>query len=298
MKKYVIVATDKLDNEVVNNSGNKAFSKVRTNKDFTKAIFKFSGKTPDIFAGLKHYTNDEIMTVLADSDWELVNTDMEVQYVQADKDGYDTTTTAIESSTEIAHKKVDVTQIDDDTEGLQTSPKYAPDGWTEQLFELEFTTCKDNSIHEKDWQDNDIGWASMKFYDNTETEITDTSQANLDANCVRTDLLWMPDKDYMIKGGWMGQITAPTQDVFVWALGADLDAIYGGPQSVFLEGGLNMQYIGERERTGLDGVAGTILYYTHPLLGGGAGTNRIRFVVRHPLAYQHRLQAIFDIFTE
>lgn len=181
---------------------------------------------------------------------------------------------------------------------LGTSPKYAPDGWVQKLYEIEFKTSEKNSIHERDYLNQDIGWAELRFYNAAGDDITESSQAVLDSECVRTDLSWMPNQDYMIKGGLIAQIEAPTQNVYVWAQGAVLDDQYGGPQVTFAEGGINMCYVGPRDRVGLNGVSGTMMYHTHTLLGPGAGTNKLRFVVRHPAGLKHSLQAMFEIFME
>jgi hypothetical protein len=191
---------------------------------------------------------------------------------------------------------VRIAQVDPDTLGLPTSPKFAPDGWHQQYFETEFETSKLDSIHEKDWENVDIGFSSLKFYDAAGDELT--TQGEIDTDCVRTDLLWMPDSDYSIKSGFIAQMVVPESNVYVWALGADLDAAYGGPQAVFADGGMNLRYIDARTRAGLDGVAATIMHYSHPTLGAGAGTNRIRFVVRHPAGFKHRLQAVMEIFRQ
>lgn len=190
--------------------------------------------------------------------------------------------------------KDELIPMNPETGGAIFSPKYAPTGWTQQMFETEFKTSTPNSIHEKDWTNTDIGWTSLKFYDANETELTDPS--DIDTLTTRTDMEWMPTIDYMIKGGMIGQIESPTQPVYVWVLAAVLSPANGGPQACFSEGGINMEYQDARTKTGLDGVSGTILYYTHPQLGSGAGTNKLVFVVRHPAGYKHRLQAIFDIF--
>lgn len=181
---------------------------------------------------------------------------------------------------------------------LATSPKYAPDGWVQKLYEIEFKTSEKNSIHERDYLNQDIGWAELRFYNAAGEDITESSQAVLDSDCVRTDLSWMPDQDYMIKGGLIAQIETPVENVYVWAQGAVLDDQYGGPQVTFADGGINMCYVGPRDRVGLNGVSGTMMYYTHPMLGPGAGTNKLRFVVRHPAGLKHRLQAMFEIFME
>jgi len=190
-----------------------------------------------------------------------------------------------------------ISNKDLETGGLQYTPKYAPTGWKQQRFETEFQTSQQNSIHEKNWLYEDIGWSSLKFYKLVEgQEIECEDQADIDINCIRTDLEWMPDIDYMVKGGWVAQFETLDENLYVWTQGVVLPDIYGGPQFTFAEGGMNMRYIGARDKTGLDGVAGTILYYEHPLLGPGAGTNKIRFIVRHTAGKKHRLQALLDIF--
>jgi hypothetical protein len=193
--------------------------------------------------------------------------------------------------------------IDPDTGGVRLTPKFAPDGWHQQYFETEFETSKPNSIHEKDWKNVDIGFSSLKFYDDEDNELVqgelsnEDYQALLNTACVRTDLSWMPDHDYAIKSGFIAQRVVPEDNVYIWALGVDLPEAYGGPQACFAEGGLNLIYVDARTRAGLDGVSPTIMYYSHPQLGDGMGTNRIRFVVRHPAGYKHRLQAVMEIFV-
>lgn len=203
--------------------------------------------------------------------------------------------------------KVSLSEQDADTGGVQFTPRYAPPGWMQQLFELEFTTSKPGTIHEKDRNNADIGWASLKFFkdDNgTEIELPNLTAPEL-ALCTRTDLLWAPNIDYMILSGKITQIIAPNADVFVWGVGVDLDPAYGGPQVTFAEGGINMDYVSPRSAVGLNGVAGTILYkdkvwdaqnQTYVTLGEGVGTNRMKFTVRHPAGMEHRFQTIFEIF--
>lgn len=205
-------------------------------------------------------------------------------------------------------KKVGLEHVDEETGGLISSPRYAPPGWKQQLFEIEFKCSTLNSIHEKDRDNVDIGWSSLKFYklDNgQEIEMVNPTQAELDLSCVRTDFLWMPGIDYMILSGQAAQIAAPLADVFLWVIGVDLDAAYGGPQFTFAEGGINLDYIAARSAVGMKGVAGTILYYDkvvdpvtkqETVIGDGKGSNRMRFICRHPAGNKHRLQAIFEIF--
>jgi len=194
-----------------------------------------------------------------------------------------------------------IVPVDSDTGGTLLTPKFSPDGWHQQYFETEFETSNssENSIHEKDWLNNNLGFSSLKFYkvvDNEEVECE--NQEDIDNNCIRTDLLWMPPFDYAIKSGYVSQKNVPSDNVYVWVVAVDLDIEYGGPQVVFAEGGINLTYVDSKIKAGLDGVSATVLSYSHPILGEGIGTNRLRFIVRHPAGFKHRIQAVFEIFVE
>lgn len=199
-----------------------------------------------------------------------------------------------------------VTQYDPETGGLKMTSKFAPDGWLQRLHEVEFTTSTvGGAIHDKDYTNADYGWSSIKFYEGdhgSETEITGanlTDQAYLDANCSRTDFIWMPDVDYMILSGTVAHVETPNQDIYMWGLFIDLDDAYGGPQVEVLGGGMNMRFIDPRDKVGLRGVSGSIVYYESVngvTLPAGSGTNRIRFIFRHPDGLKHRFQILFEIF--
>lgn len=184
--------------------------------------------------------------------------------------------------------------VHSDTGAMASSPKYAPDGWTQRIHEIEFETCQIGSIHDKNYLGEDIGWGQLKFYDANGGLMTDQTLINL--NCVRTDFEWMPTVDYMIKGGLVAQKVTPAYNFYVWVQAVVLPIEYGGPQVTFCEGGLNLAFIDSKTHIGLDGVSGSILYYSHPQLGPGMGTNKLRFVCRHPAGFHHDLQAIFNLF--
>lgn len=187
--------------------------------------------------------------------------------------------------------------IDLNTNGVHSTPKFAPNGWKQQRFETEFQTSTADSIHEKDYLNQDIGWSSLKFYKTVNGEDVEcVDQADRDLNCTRTDLEWMPNMDYMIKGGWVSQFQDLDEDLYAWVQAGILDPQYGVTPVTFAEGGINLRYIAPKTPTGLDGVAGTILSYSHPLLGPGLGTNKIRFVLRHSAGKKQRIQCIMDIF--
>jgi len=194
---------------------------------------------------------------------------------------------------------VEIAQSDEDTDGVKTTVRWAPIGWAQQCFETEFTTSLLDSIHEKNANNEDIGWSSLHFWklvEGVETKWNPQDQADLDANCVRTDIEWMPDIDYMIKGGFIAQKNKTDENVYFWTQGVVLPEQFGGAQFTFVEGGVNLFFVNDHSRVGVDGVSGTILYYDHPQLGTGMGTNKMRTIVRHPLGHKHRLQMVFEIF--
>jgi hypothetical protein len=196
---------------------------------------------------------------------------------------------------------VSIRQQDKDTGGLATSPKWAPDGWHQQYFETEFETCNSgsDSIHEKSYLNVDLGYSSLKFFKLVEgVEVECTDQTDIDANCTRTDLLWMPPFDFFVKSGYVSQKVVPAQNIYVWVLAVDLPDMFGGPQAIFANGGINMTFVNERTKSGLDGVAASLLSYSHPQLGPGMGTNRFRFVTRHPIGFKHRIQVVLELFVE
>jgi hypothetical protein len=179
--------------------------------------------------------------------------------------------------------------LDPDTGMIATTPKWAPLGWLQVYHEIEFKTSQLNSIHDKGFDNVDTGFSSIKFYDAAGDELT--IQADIDTDCVRTEYDFMPDHDYAIKSGMVAQISSPNEPVYLWALGAP-----GLANIPFCDGGINLEFIDGKTLVGLDGTAATILYYSHPKLGDGAGTNKIRFIVRHSAGFKHRIQAIFEYF--
>ncbi len=190
---------------------------------------------------------------------------------------------------------VSVSQEDPNTGGLLLTPKFAPPGWRQQYFETEFESSKLNSIHEKNAANVDIGFSSLKFFDAADVELTD--QLDIDASCVMTQLDWMPTHDYAIKSGFVAQIQSPAENLYVWVQGVVLPAAYGGAQATFAEGGINLMFMDAKTLVGLDGVSATVLYYAHPQLGPGVGTNKLRMIVRHSAGFRHRLQFVLEIFT-
>lgn len=206
-----------------------------------------------------------------------------------------------------------MSNVDPETGGIKHTNKFAPSGWLQRLHEVQFETATvDGNLHDKDYENNDTGWSSVRLYEGShgsETEIIGanlTDQAYLDANCTRTDFLWMPNADYMILSGVLLQHETPLEDFFMWGLFLDTDPALHGMGILPIEvlgGGLNMMGVPPLTPVGLKGVSGSTVYYGgvmtpngYVATGDGLGTNRIRYIMRHGTGKRHMFQSIFEIF--
>lgn len=199
--------------------------------------------------------------------------------------------------------------IDPDTGGQIVTTKTVPEGWAIQQFETEYKTSALDSIHEKDSDNNDIGWTSLKFYEGShgsETEITSGSgnlnQTYLDSNCTMTDVYWHPDEDFIIFGGYASQLESPSEDVYSWTGAPALYDAYGGVKHWYTQGGINLRFQDAKFRHGVEKQSGTKLYYRteigHPSGPQVIGANRFVFRFRHSAGYKLRLQSLFIIARE
>jgi hypothetical protein len=206
---------------------------------------------------------------------------------------------------------VNIMDKDSDTAGIKVTTKYAPDGFYQRLHEIEFTTATvDGAIHDKNAANQDTGFSTCDFYEDVngvETLMVSPTQLDLDTKCIRTDYKFMPNVDFMIMSGVVTHQEVPTTEVYMWGFMLDVDPALNAynifPITV-LDGGMAMSFVSPRDPVGLKGVNGTMLYHAGVMpptgvfvnLPPGLGTNRIRFMMRHQPGYQHRFQAIFEIF--
>lgn len=74
-KKYLIVSTAKLHNEMLNNSLAASFSTVPVNLDSSKMVIAVNGDKPvhRIFSGIKLLNRAEVRNVLKAADWQVIN---------------------------------------------------------------------------------------------------------------------------------------------------------------------------------------------------------------------------------
>ena len=106
MKKYVILSTELLKNEILSDSLSNSFSQVRLNNDSSKMIVKFSGDVPELLKQFKIYSKEEISDIISDSDWQDYDTDLSKNYDQDERDAFDSA-----ASSEEAKDSLDISQL-------------------------------------------------------------------------------------------------------------------------------------------------------------------------------------------
>lgn len=234
------------------------------------------------------------------------------------------------SAQSTAEEYTPITEFDPETGAPIVTQKNLPAGWVKQKFETEYMIGKIHdpsarswesgwAIHERNWKNQEIGFTSMKYYEEVQNgddfedvEIAgaDLNQSYLDLNCTRTDVFWMPNMDYMVFGGEIRQRALPVDasqnlvDLYCWTIAPSMlpNIIFPGhegPIHTYAEGGVNLAYVDPRKSDGLKSETGSMLYYQK--LGGnalpapGLGSNRFHFLFRHPAGFKHRIQSIFWI---
>lgn len=168
------------------------------------------------------------------------------------------------------------------------------DGWHYQPHAISFTTSDYDGIFNKGLSDSDyftetdLGFATIKLYDNTNTLIT--SSAN-EGNAVKTVIDWMPTHDYEIVGAKYFQHEIPTSDIFLWIIGApELSHAYGG-SIFFCQGGINLKHVGSGN--GLDTDGGSSKYMAY---NATYKTSKFRIVIKHSAGVQHTCMVIWETY--
>ena len=67
---WVIVNTDDVTNEMINNALQINSATLRKTLDGSKALLKWDGDTPSCFDGMTTYNHSEILAILNNSDWK------------------------------------------------------------------------------------------------------------------------------------------------------------------------------------------------------------------------------------
>jgi hypothetical protein len=166
--------------------------------------------------------------------------------------------------------------------------KVTTSGWHYQLHGLEFTTSKIGSLYSKKIDGTDYGFATMKVYDESGTEITTQDQANTSA--VKTVVDWEPNHDLEIIGGMVKQAVAPSEDIRLWVVGApDIPYSMGGQRPFATN--INMKFMGTEEGVKVDGRAPKFLPANSVY-----HSNKIRLIFTHPAGLQHAFLMVFELF--
>lgn len=290
MRRYVIVSTANLNNEIISESLDKSFKTVRLNNDSTKAIVKFAGETPDIFKGLYQYNKEEIQTELLKAEWSgasissTISLDVDTAKLSAHKSSADSEMLKTDALSKVIH----IDREDDVSKVPSVTLRYAPEGWSYHLNGVEFETSKLGSIVNTDDAGNDLGFATIKFYDSSDVELT--VQATIDISCVKTVIDWEPQFDIQLIGGRLKQKSQPLSDLRFYCVGVpDIPAVMGGSKEFICC--VNLAYIGPNDEVNADGRAGKMLYYD-PVYH----TNKMRSVFTHPAGFKHKGIILFEIY--
>lgn len=164
-------------------------------------------------------------------------------------------------------------------------------GWHYQAHCVEFETSKLNSLHNKDRDGNDFGFATIKYYDPNDDELVSPTQATLDSSCVKTEVKWAPSYDFEVISGQIRQAAQGPDGSYLYVslfaptgLAAPNDLL----EIPFVEGGINLNYIGADEILRTDGRAGKLVQGT---LG-----QHFKTFVNHAVGSNHKVSVIYEIY--
>jgi hypothetical protein len=187
------------------------------------------------------------------------------------------------------YKAVGNTSFTDSNGAPLSRTKITRTGWHFQLHGVEFCTSQLNSTFNEDKDGNDLGFTTLKFYNSSNVELTAGTQAELDANCIKTVLTWEPTEDIEIIGGVLEQPTPPTTNMRLWATAIpDLTPAQGGSVP-FTTGGVNLRYISGN--LDLDGKTPKLLPYDATY-----HTNKFEIVVKHETGVINPVHMLFKVF--
>ena len=169
--------------------------------------------------------------------------------------------------------------------------KITQSGWHFQYHSIEWETSKLNGVYNKDFNENDLGYATIKFYDDQDVELT--LQGDIDTDCVKTVVDFEIGHDFEVIGGTFKQTVAPTSNVRLWIIAApDIPKVMGGTVE-FTQGGLNLKRLGANSQIELDGKTAKMMAYDATY-----HTSKFRFVVRHGAGSKHPLFMSFKLFKQ
>jgi hypothetical protein len=153
-----------------------------------------------------------------------------------------------------------------------------------------FKTANSGSLHNKDPNGNDYGDCSYKMYDSGGAETT------TDILSVKTVLDWEPATNYEIIAGGIDidpVVSGGTTDLWwIAAVGVpDYPAVYGGSIDYINETNMEMLAGGRYVADGR-----SISFLANQATSGAPHTNKMRFIVKHPLGAVKRFQIYIEAY--
>lgn len=178
-----------------------------------------------------------------------------------------------------------------------TKPAATQKGWHYQVHSVSFEVGKKDSTYNKDDNGNDLGYTEIKFYDHIDieqaTDITDQSQLFIDANAKKTVVRWCPTYDFEIISGSIKQISKKNTDIFLY-VNAKVVTGYPAPNDwlkvPFIQGGINLNYIGADEPLETNGRASKHF--------NGSLGDHFEIVVNHEIIEKHKITILFETYKD
>lgn len=200
------------------------------------------------------------------------------------------------------HDGVEISEpeVEIDEEGRQISRVAAgKKGWVYNAHFFELETSKDGSLFCEDYTGTTCPSLSIKFYNNDNVEITDagaygTKQLHLDAECVKTEVLFKPNYDYELLSGTIRLDIVSTEDCRLWVIGGMLEIGAAGTKE--FAKGMNLKYLGVDEVIETDGRASK--YMSKDVAGVPYQANQIKFIIKHSAGYKFKIMPALEYFRE
>ena len=196
----------------------------------------------------------------------------------------------------------DVTDFEDNYKALGNKPiesrdadgsllartKITATGWHFQAHSIEWTTSTLASVYNADSSGNDLGFATVKFYDSNDAEITTAPEMT---GCVKTVIDWEPTFDYEMVGGSLHHASVPGSNCRLYVIAVpDIPAAYGG-SIFFAQGGINLNHVGATGSIRLDGRAPKRLTYD-----ATNHTNKLRFILKHTAGLVYTGMIVLELY--
>lgn len=194
--------------------------------------------------------------------------------------------------------KTNYSDIEIDVDGRQiVRTATTKKGWHYQAHSVQFEVNKLGSIYNKDIDGNDLGFATLKVYDDQGNECT--TQGSADTNGVQTIVKWEPDFDFEIISGQIRQLEKETVDSYVHVramVATGLPSPNNWLPVYFTHGGINLNYIGADEVLKTDGRSSKFF-------PAGSNGDHFEIVVNYEAdlltnTNRHKMSVIFEIYKD